>query len=400
MTIYNENRKGYYKTKLGWIPEDWDYALIKDCLIIENNNRTPINKEERKLIKGNFPYYGPTKIQDYINCYKYDGTYALIAEDGDHFLKYRDLSMTQLVSGKFNVNNHAHIIKGTKRCSTEWFYWYYNRKCIYSHITRQGAGRYKLNKASLQQLPITIPPLKEQKKIAEILSTWDKAIEHTQTLVDKLKVRKKGLIQQLLTGKTRLPGFSEEWRIVKLSEILLEPKKNAITKPNLIELLTVKLYCTGIEASGKFPNKTINGRPYYIRNSGEMLIGRQNFHNGGFGILPNRLNGLIASNAILSITAKEDCDLIYISYAFSNPDFYKKVGHIIGGTGQKEISSKSFFKLTIYIPSLFEQKAIAKILTEADKEIKQQQDYLDELKNQKRGMMQQLLTGQKRVTIN
>src|SRR5690606_15579760 len=125
----------------------------------------------------------------YINEFNYDGEYALIAEDGDHFLKYREQPMTLLASGKFNVNNHAHVIKGTEHCLTKWFYWFYNRRSIYSHITRQGAGRYKLNKAALERLYIAFPAIWEQNVIIQILDAWDEAIEKTQKLIDQLRRR-------------------------------------------------------------------------------------------------------------------------------------------------------------------------------------------------------------------
>ena len=73
------------------IPSDWEVKAIGEAFEICNNLRLPINEDERKKIKGKYPYYGPTKIQDYINEYRLEGTYALIGEDGDHFLKWKAL---------------------------------------------------------------------------------------------------------------------------------------------------------------------------------------------------------------------------------------------------------------------------------------------------------------------
>ncbi|MBN2738018.1 MAG: restriction endonuclease subunit S [Spirochaetales bacterium] len=146
MSKVNENRPGYKKTKIGWIPEDWEIDKIKDSYLICNNLRYPINVEERKKIQGEYPYYGPTGILDYINHYKVGGKYVLIGEDGDHFLKYYIKPQTILVIGKFNVNNHAHIIKGKNKNSSEWFFWFFNHRNIVPYLSRLGAGRYKLNK--------------------------------------------------------------------------------------------------------------------------------------------------------------------------------------------------------------------------------------------------------------
>jgi len=207
-------------TKIGLFPEDWEVMTVDKAFKICNSGRKPINKIERREIRGIYPYYGPTKIQDYINEYRFEGKYVLIAEDGDHFLKYRELAMTQLAIGKFNVNNHAHILEGKKAISiTEWFYWFFYHRSIFSHLTRQGAGRYKLNKAALCQLLVAIPSLPEQKKIAIILSTWDKAIDQLQQLIKEKEKQKKGLMQRLLTGKVRIDGFNKKWKNIKLKDI-------------------------------------------------------------------------------------------------------------------------------------------------------------------------------------
>ena len=140
------------------IPDGWEMTTVGQAFLICNQLRYPISEEERKKIKGIYPYYGPTKIQDFIDHYRLEGKYVLIGEDGDHFLKWKDLPMTLLVNGKFNVNNHAHVIQGTDNM-TEWFYYYYNHRELTSYLTRQGAGRYKLTKVALKKLPILLPPL-------------------------------------------------------------------------------------------------------------------------------------------------------------------------------------------------------------------------------------------------
>ena len=212
------------QARIRFVPKGWSFSNIGKVFNICNNLRKPINEDERGKNLGEFPYYGPTKIQGYIGTYEQDGSYALIGEDGDHFLKFETHPMTQLVDGKCTVNNHAHIIEGTKKATREWFYYYFMHRDIFSFLSRQGAGRYKLNKASLEKMPLLIPPLPEQKKIAQILSTWDKAITTTEQLLANSQQQKKALMQQLLTGKKRLLDkngvrFSGEWKHKKLSAL-------------------------------------------------------------------------------------------------------------------------------------------------------------------------------------
>ena len=394
----NNTTKPFYNST---IPSDWEVKSVGKAFEICNNLRLPISQDERKKVQGEFPYYGPTKIQDYINEYRLDGTYALIGEDGDHFLKWKELPMTLLVSGKFNVNNHAHIIQG-KDNLTEWFFYFFNNRELTPHLTRQGAGRYKLTKDSLQKILCPIPPIKEQKAIVEILSTIDEVIAKNNQLIAQKELRKKWLMQNLLTGKKRLHGNESEWTEVRMKEIGSIPEKNAITKIENQKLLTVKLHTKGIEFnSSDKPLISKSGRPYYERKIGELLIGRQNIHNGGIGIVSKEFDGHICSNAISSFMVnKQKVSTSFILYYLQFPSHYKKIEDFMGGTGQKELSEKQFLEIPIKIPtSIEEQTAIAQVLQAADKEIQLLKAKTDKLREQKKGMMQVLLTGKKRLKI-
>ena len=140
------------QARVNEVPDGWNFLPIARAFKIRNEFRKPISDEVRSTQRGRYPYYGPTKIQDFIDTYEQDGSYALIGEDGDHFLKYKTHSMTQLVDGKCTVNNHAHIIEGTALATRKWFYYYFMHRDIFSYLSRQGAGRYKLNKASLEKI--------------------------------------------------------------------------------------------------------------------------------------------------------------------------------------------------------------------------------------------------------
>ena len=184
-------------------------------------------------MEGQYPYYGPTNVQGYINEYRVEGEHALIGEDGDHFLKWRDLSMTLLVNGKFNVNNHAHIVRGVKNL-TSWFYYFFSHRELTTHLTRQGAGRYKLTKSTLVNIPCAIPLVPEQQAISQVLSDVDTLIAALDKLIAKKRNLKTATMQQLLTGKKRLPGFGEgqgykesaiglipkDWDVIKLGDVL------------------------------------------------------------------------------------------------------------------------------------------------------------------------------------
>jgi len=302
-----------------------------------------------------------------------------------------------------NITRDVARIRVDNIYKRDYIYYYLTSKVAEEHLRNNNIGQAVkgINIKDLKKLPIYIPDnVEEIKKINDIFKTSNNLIEKTKNLIDEKMQLKKGLMQKLLTGEVRFKEFNCEWLNIKLGDILHEPKKEKVKNPENYELLTVKLHCQGIAKSGKFPNVTENGRPYYIVDNGELLIGRQNFHNGGFGISPDSTEIFVTSNAITHLTVKDNlCNLKFIEYYFSQYNFYKRIGYLIGGTGQKEISKKEFNNIKINLPSTKEQGKILKVLSLSDIEIKLLEKDLFEYQEQKKGLMQKLLTGKVRVNI-
>lgn len=393
------------------VPKGWSFLPIAKAFKIRNDLRKPISDEIRSTQQGIYPYYGPTKIQDYIDTYEQDGSFALIGEDGDHFLKYRSQSMTQLVDGKCTVNNHAHIIEGTDLASREWFYYYFMHRDIYSYLSRQGAGRYKLNKASLEKIYVLIPPSEEQKKIAQILSTWDQAISATEKLLKNSQEQKKALMQQLLTGKKRLLDdhgvrFSATWLSKSLKDISKvsiglvttmtehyvesgiplirnsDIKENRITKEKLIKL------------SEDFANQN-SGRKL---SKGDVVT----VHTGEVGVsavIDDELDGCLGFATLNTRPNKKIIDAQFLCWYFNSSRFIAHCISLSTGDGRQNLNLKDFSKVMIPVPSLLEQKKIASALSLAAQEMETLQKKLDCLKQEKKALMQQLLTGKKRVKV-
>jgi type I restriction enzyme S subunit len=246
----------------------------------------------------------------------------------------------------------------------------------------------------IKDFPVALPPLPEQKAIAELLSTWDEAIEKTERLIQAKEKRFKELLRELI-AEPRKTQKGAKWENVKLEQVCKIASKEKLSSVDGHFLLTVKLHCLGIERNDRFaPTLTERGRPYYQHKSGDFLIGRQNFHNGGFGIIPPELDGGITSNAISClIVNKSKLSKDFLWFQFANPSYYKKVGHVMDGTGQKELSDKQILKLKIYLPDLETQNQIAEILSSAQHEIVLLKQLADQYKTQKRGLMQRVLTG-------
>ena len=373
------------QARVKFVPEGWSFSRVANVFEIRNNLRKPISEGERAKNPGPYPYYGPTKIQDYIGIYCQDGSYALIGEDGDHFLKFRNQKMTQLVDGKCTVNNHAHVIEGTSKACREWFYYYFMNRDIFSFLSRQGAGRYKLNKAALEKIPLLVPPLAEQRKIAEILSTWDEAIATTEQLLANSEQQKKALMQQLLTGKKRLPGFEGEWQKVELGKVLNYRQPT----PFLVK---------STEYSDEYPTPVLTAGKTFILGHTDEEFGV--FKDGLPVIIfddfttSSRFVGFefkVKSSAMKILSARAGYSTKYVFEAM------QMIRYAVGGHQRHWISI--YANLVVPMPSLEEQEAIASVLSAADDEIEALREYIERLKAEKKALMQQLLTGKRRIKV-
>jgi len=393
-----EARKPFYNSS---IPTDWNESTVGEAYEICNNLRFPISEEERKKIQGPFPYYGPTKIQDYINEYRIEGKYAVIGEDGDHFLKWKELPMTLLVEGKFNVNNHAHVIKGTDNL-TEWFFYYFNHKELTPYLTRQGAGRYKLTKQSLEKIPIALPNITEQKAITTIISTCDANIEVVEKLIIQKELRKKWLMQQLLTGKKRLKGFNRDWIKCNASDFLDQRNEQAPNNGN-IPLFSLTIENGVTEKSDRYEREFLvkdkSNKNYKIVYPNDIVFNPANLRWGAIA-KHTRTFKVLLSPIYEVLSVKKGYDIDFISYLVSSPRQVAYYASILEGTLIERMAVKvePFLATNYEIPEIEEQTAIAQVLQAADKEISLLKSKTEKLREKKKGLMQQLLTGKIRVT--
>lgn len=401
------------------IPTDWKFMPVSKAFKIRNEFRKPISDDIRSTQQGIYPYYGPTKIQDYIDTYEQDGSFALIGEDGDHFLKYKNLPMTQLVDGKCTVNNHAHIIEGTELATREWFYYYFMHKDIFSYLSRQGAGRYKLNKASLEKIGLLVPPIEEQKKIAKILSTWDKAIETVEKLVANSQRQKKALMQQLLTGQKRLLDdngvkFGDEWEVIPIASTfkLITDYVASGSFASLKDNVNVRddegfaHYVRQTDLAANFKNtnlKWVDENSYKYLSKSNLYEGDILFTNiGDLGrvyYMPKLEKPATVAPNLVVLRTNEKNNSKFIFYLLESDVGQQEINKIKSGTGLPKISKTEFKTMAFSIPALEEQEKIAQVLMLADREIDLYQQQLDKLKLEKKSLMQQLLTGQKRVKV-
>ena len=394
--------EGYKKTAAGIIPNDWQCSAIRDCLKIKNNERQPISEEVRRNIPGPYPYYGPTQAQGYIDSYVSEGPAVLIGEDGDHFLKFKTKPMTLFVDGQYTVNNHAHMVVGTEQCTTKWFFYAYQHKSLLNAITRQGAGRYKLTKEALERLVVQYPCLEEQNRIIDIISRQDSVIELKEKLLEEKQRQKKYLMQQLLSGKKRLPGFSSEWKKIAIGSFIREVDEKT-TENNQYDILSVTK--NGIVRQSDHFNKQIaseDNTGYKILRRGNLAFSSMNLWMGSLDVLEDYEIGII-SPAYKVFSFNTQLMNIKFGRQFMRSEsmiwLYKVNSEQGASIVRRNLDLKALLSTKVSIPGLDEQQAIATVFMAADREIELLQQDIECEKKKKKALMHLLLTGIVRVSV-
>ena len=177
----------------------WQKKCLGDVCDFLDNLRKPVKENNRK--KGIYPYFGASGIIDYVDDYLFDGTYILLGEDGANII-FRSTPLAFKVSGKIWVNNHAHILLPKDGNSVD-FYVNYLESLNYEKYNT-GTAQPKLNQDVIEKIVVNHPPLPEQQAIAEVLSSADEEITLLQRDLEQEKLKKKSLMQLLLTGLVRV----------------------------------------------------------------------------------------------------------------------------------------------------------------------------------------------------
>ncbi len=272
-----------------------------------------------------------------------------------------------------------------------------------------------LSLQSLRKLPLLIPPLPEQQKIAAILSTWDKAIELAQSLIDAKEEQKKGLMQRLLTGKVRFRKFirSEEtfhskfgkypkdWAFPKIKEVAKEVSVKNENGEELPVLSSTKH--RGLVDSLEYFGKKIYSEDtstYKVVSKGQFAYATNHIEEGSIGYQDLYEKALI-SPMYTAFEANKDVNDFFLFKLLKTPLFI----HIYQANTSASVDRRgslrwgAFSHIHIPLPSIEEQNKIAEVIKESEREITLLKNHLEALKHQKKGLMQQLLTGKTRVKV-
>jgi type I restriction enzyme S subunit len=269
----------------------------------------------------------------------------------------------------------------------------------------------------LKNIQITLPPHPEQRKIAKILFTWDKAISTTERLIDNSKQQKKALMQQLLTGKKRLLDdsgkvFEGEWDdryLHDVAQIIVSPvDKKTIEGEIPVELCnyTDVYYNTRITQSLNFMKATAKKAEIdkYTLQVNDVVVTKDSETPGDIAVpalVSEDLNGVVCGYHLAIIRPKNELvEGAFLNYLFSMPKTRYYFFTLATGATRFGLSVGGINKAHFTLPPLVEQQKIATVLTNADQEIELLGRQLADLKQEKKALMQQLLTGKRRVKLD
>lgn len=398
----------------------WGIKTLEECFDILDNKRRPINSEEREKRQGIIPYYGANGLQGFIDGFLFDEPLILIAEDGGQFSEFQTRPIAYRIYGKSWVNNHAHVLKAKKQFNQNAIFYALEHKDIQPYIV--GGTRSKLNQSALRKIPILIPNDKaEQSKIAEILETVDRSIEQTEALIAKQQRIKTGLMQDLLTkgidkhGNIRSEETHEfknsplgripvEWNVVELSNLAnaIDPQPDHRTPAEVSDGIPY-IGISDIDSDGyiNFSRARKISREAFAKQQKAFKISNGDFIFGKIGTigkpfkLPIDYNYALSANVIL-LKPFETHSFIYWWMASEMANNLVMLD--LHTTSQPAFGMQKMRTFLIPKPSEDERKKIGKLFDEFEKDFMYEKRIHEKLMSIKTALMQDLLTGKKRVT--
>lgn len=398
---------------------------ISECCDILDNLRVPINDEIRQTMQGNIPYYGANGIQGYIDKYIFDEDLILLAEDGGNFEEYHTRPIAYKISGKSWVNNHAHILRAKQEFNQDFIFYSLVHKDITKYLN--SGTRSKLNKSELEKIEIDFPATKdEEDKISKIISTADAVIEKTQTAIAKYKAIKQGMLHDLFTrgidrqtGKLR-PRYEDAPELYKESKLGWIPREWEETP---LEELTTQIG-DGIHTTPKYSQNThfyfINGNNLVngeIQIGSALCVNEEEFEkhfkkldertilysiNGTIGNIAFYKNEqVIIGKSVCYISCKQNVNLDYIYFLLQTFQVSKFYELELTASTIRNLSLASVRSTPITIPkNENEQNLIAERIKAINTKLQTEQTYLQKMQQLKKGLMEDLLSGKKKVIIN
>lgn len=419
-------KQGYKQTEIGAIPEDWDYTTWEKVGAGFTSGATPYRAIKR-YYNGSIKWVSSGEL-------KYNTIYDTIehiseeAKQKTNLKVHPEKTFLMAITGleaagtrgscavlgvPATTNQSCMAVYETDRLSTKYLFYYYTKhgdELAFKYC--QGTKQQSFTAKIVKCLPIALPSLKEQQRIAEALSDVDSMITSLEKLIEKKKAIKQGAMQELLTGKKRLPGFSGEWKSHTLGEYVDCVRGVSYNGSNDVFVSeshhTIRLLRSNNIQDAKFNGNDVQ----YIRrnivkdnqmlhkydimvcmaNGSKQLIGKN-------CIFSQALNGKYTFGAFMSClrAIRKDTNMNYIFELLNSTQYWNNIALLLSGSSINNLRPNDILEMEFKFPSIEEQTAIALILSDMDNEIEALEQKLAKTRQLKQGMMQQLLTGKIRL---
>ena len=390
------------KTPLGLIPNDWKLDILEHCLKIQTGTRNTEDKQEN----GKYPFFVRSSKIEHIDTYHYDCEAVLTAGDGVGTGK-----VFHYINGKFDAHQRVYILTDFDGIEGKYFYYYF-RENFLKEVSKYTAKSSvdSVRRDMIAKMVVPIPKLEEQTAIAEALSNIDSLIFSLQKLIEKKKAIKQGAMQELLTGKKRLPGFNEEWEELNFAESAKLKARigwQGLTTSEYLQsgyayLITGTDFhngrikwntCHFVDEKRYKQDVNIQIKKHDILLTKDGTIGKVAYISD----IPKPAT--LNSGVFVIRPAKEktfDPNFVYhILNSFIFDNFLAKLS---AGSTINHLYQKDFVDFKFKAPAeLVEQQAIAQVLSDMDSEIEKLEKKLAKYQQIKQGMMQELLTGRIRL---
>jgi len=398
--------EGYKETEIGVIPEDWEVQIFEN--ISELKRGTSFTK--KNLVEGDIPVIAGGKEPAYYhNDYNRDGDTITLSGSGANAGYVNFFTTKIFMSDGFTV-------KGKKNISlTKYLFYFLKNKQEQIYYLQSGGAQPHIYTKNVASIPIPLPPLKEQEKIADILSTADKKIDAIALQIQKAQTLKKGLLQKLLSEgighsefkDSELGKIPESWEVVELEKLLTF--KNGVNASKeqygkgyrFINVLDIINNLT-IQHDDIIGLVDIDEKEFelYEVKYGDILFQRSSETRAEVGqsnVYLDKEQSATFGGFVIKGSAKQEYNPVFMNYLFKIPIIRKQITSKSGGSTRYNIGQSSLNEVIVQFPPLQEQKQIADILSTADEKLEILRAKKEKYETLKKGLLQKLLSGEVRV---
>jgi len=408
---------------LGEIPEHWEISKLKYLTYCLDGKRIPLSSEQRGEMQGDIPYWGANCIIDYVNDWLIDGEVVLLGEDGAPFFdKYKDVAFYS--NEKIWPNNHVHVLRALQSINVKLLTYILNTVDYSNYI--KGSTRDKLTQSEMKNIFIQLPPVKEQKAIANFLdqktTEIDNLIADKEKLIELLQEKRQAIITEAVTkglnpnvrmkdsGIEWIGEIPEHWEVKRIKYLAtVNPSKSEVRHlPPEQEVTFIPM--EKIVATGKVDysitntvENLIDGYTYF--RDGDIIMAKVTpcFENGNIAIVNGLLNGIgFGTTELHVLRCNNKCYNKFLFYYLQSDVFKSKgISEMYGVAGLKRIPTDFVLNYKLGIPDYQEQKQITLYLdTIVDKIntlISDIQTQIDKLKEYRQSIISEAVTGKIKI---